>query len=369
VFDEVFRVEGNVKHIVKLKNSDCFIEAGQGKKTIINCLIGANELSDYDYEFLKLNRVLEMDQRPEIISDLSMKRTQRNNSIWYRVVKETPFVSATLPIYLIKNKENLIDTQELLDIIIEHMECGVGLITIHPTANKQIFEASRKRMVPITSRGGGIVIKDLINRKFNDENIYLQILPQIIAHAQKHRVTLSLGTTFRSGNIFDCNDEAQRMEIQAQIKLAQFISKQNVGVIIEAPGHARPNDIIKISSTLRNAGFPIMPLGPLPTDIDIGMDHISGAIGAAIMGLEGCANIISAVTREEHSGGLPTIESTIEAIKTAKVAAHIIDIHNINDTTMDMIVAEKRAENKTCIFDKGPKYCDRCKEACPLSIR
>ncbi|MCB2300887.1 phosphomethylpyrimidine synthase ThiC [Clostridium tagluense] len=345
------------------------IEVGHGKNTSVNCLIGFNSLSDCEYEMKKVNKIMQMEEKPNIISDLSTKRIQRNNTIWYRVVKETPFVSATLPIYLTENKDNLIDANELLDIIIEQMEYGVGLITIHPTANRQMFEAARKRMVPITSRGGGLVIKDLIKKDFTDENVYLKVLPQIISHAQKHHVALSLGTTFRSGNIFDCNDEAQRMEIETQIKLAKFISQQNVGVIIESPGHARPSDIVKISSILRDAGFPVMPLGPIPTDTAIGMDHISGAIGATIMGLEGCANIISAVTREEHTGGRPTIESTIEAIRTARIAAHIIDIHNINDTTMDMIVAEERGKTNTCIVGKGTKYCDRCKELCPLSIR
>ncbi len=368
MFNQTIRLENNVRHIVKLKNGVGFIEAGQRRKTIINCLIGANELSDYEYEFLKLNKILEMDQKPEIISDLSTNRTLRNNTIWHRVVKETPFVAATVPIYLTKNEEGLIDANELLDIIIEQMEYGVGLITIHPTANRQIFDASRKRMTPITSRGGGMIIRDLIKRNFSDENAYLKILPKIISHAQKYKVALSLGTTFRSGNIFDCNDEAQRMELEAQIKLAKFISKQNVGVIIESPGHARPDDIIKISLTLRSAGFPVMPLGPIPTDIATGMDHISGAIGAAIMGLEGCANIISAVTREEHTGGLPTIDSIIEAIKTARITGHIIDIHNINDTSLDMVVAKERAKNNTCIFGNNTKYCDRCKELCPLSI-
>ena len=86
------------------------------------------------------------------------------------------------------------------------------------------------------------------------------------------------------------------------------------------------------------------------------------------MGLEGCANILATVTREEHTGGRPTIESTIEAIRTARVAAHIIDIHNNNDTSRDMRVAEKRAKANTCIFGKDTKYCDRCEELCPLSI-
>ena len=209
----------------------------------------------------------------------------------------------------------------------------------------------------------------MIAKGFIEENVYIKILPQIISHARKHSVALSIGATFRSGNIFDCNDEAQRMEIELQIMLAKSISQQGVGVIIESPGHAKPRDIVEISLILRKAGFPVMPLGPIPTDIAVGMDHISSAIGATIMGLEGCANIIAAVTREEHTGGRPTIESIIESIQVSRIAAHIIDIHNINDVNNDMLVAQTRANSNTCVLGKNTKYCDRCQELCPLMIK
>lgn len=264
----------------------------------------------------------------------------------------------------------LIDNyDELLEIIIEQMENGVGLITIHPTSNSEIFNESRKRLVPVTSRGGGIVLKDLIAKEFKDENVYIKILPQIIANARKHGVVLSIGATFRSGNIFDSNDNAQRMEIKLQISLAKMIAEYNVDVIIESPGHARPRDIREISLILRRAGFPVMPLGPIPTDAAVGMDHISSAIGSTLMGLEGCAHILATVTREEHTGGRPTIESTLESIKATRIAAHVIDIHNNDDTKIDMEIAQSRAKNNTCVFGRDKKYCDRCKELCPLMIR
>lgn len=134
-------------------------------KTLVNCLIGANELEDYKYE-IKIDCILNISEKPDIVSDLSTKRRKISESIWYKIVKDTPFVSATLPIYLVSKNNNKIDSNELLDIIIEQMENGVGMITIHPTANKQIFEDSKNRMVPVTSRGGGMVIQDLISKIF-----------------------------------------------------------------------------------------------------------------------------------------------------------------------------------------------------------
>jgi phosphomethylpyrimidine synthase len=354
---------------VAIKNKFGFVEAGSSKKTLVNSLIGFNHKNEYDCELKKLNSIISLEDKPDIISDLSTIRVNTTETIWYKVANETQCVSATLPIYLVKTKNNKIDDNELLEIIIEQMEYGVGLITIHPTANKEIFNFSRKRLVPITSRGGGMVVKDLISNEFKDVNVYLRLLPKIIHYAQKYGVTLSIGTTFRSGNIFDTNDEAQNKEIELQITLAKLISQQNVGVIIEAPGHARPCDIKIISAILRSTGFPIMPLGPIPTETAVGMDHISGAIGATIMGLENCADILATVTREEHTGGRPTMEATIEAVKVAKVAAHIIDIHKIDDTAADMKITKSRVKSHSCVSGKITKYCDRCQELCPLMIR
>ncbi|MDD2245265.1 MAG: phosphomethylpyrimidine synthase ThiC [Dysgonamonadaceae bacterium] len=362
-------IENNNKHIAKLKKNGEFLEAGYGRRTLINSLIGLNDTSEYEYELKKIIRISCMKEGPDLISDLSTKKIKRSEALWYKVIKETPFVSATLPIYLAKNNNGIVDENELLEIVVEQMEYGVGLITIHPTANKEIFEEAKKRIVPITSRGGGIVVKDLIAGEFKEENVYLKILPQIISYARKFGVVLSIGTTFRSANIFDSNDKAQRMEIEEQILIAELISQNNVGVIVESPGHARPKDIMKISAVLKSAGFPVMPLGPIPTEIAFGMDHVSSAIGAVIMGLEGCANILATVTREEHTGGRPTIESTIESIKAARIAAHIIDIHNLEDTEMDMEIVQNRAKANTCVFGKNTEHCERCKGLCPLNIK
>lgn len=369
--DETLKVivENDNKYIASLKKNDSFLDVGYGKRTLVNSLIGYNEITEYEYEQKKLIQISKMTEGPDIVTDLSTKKVKRNDVLWYKIVNETPFVSATLPIYLANNKNGIIDENELLEIIIEQMEYGVGLITIHPTADIAIFEEAKRRIVPITSRGGGIVVKDLIAKEFKEENVYLKILPQIIHYAQKHKVVLSIGTTFRSANIFDSNDQAQRMEIEKQISLAKIISQNKVGVIIESPGHSRPKDIKKISSVLKSIGFPVMPLGPIPTDIAIGMDHVSSAIGAVIMGLEGCANILATVTREEHTGGRPSVESTIESIKAAKIAAHIIDIHNLDDTAEDMEVVQFRAKGNTCVYGKNTEYCERCKELCPLNIK
>ncbi|WP_413774556.1 phosphomethylpyrimidine synthase ThiC [Janthinobacterium sp. GMG2] len=108
-------------------------------------------------------------------------------------------------------------------------------------------------------------------------------------------------------------------------------------------GHARPKDIKRLAVLLRASGTPIMPLGPIPTDTAIGQYHISSAIGAVLLGLEGCAHILAAVTREEHTGGIPSVESTIEAIAAARVAARVIDLDQLDDDESDQSIVNARS--------------------------
>ena len=248
----------------------------------------------------------------------------------------------------------------------EQMEGGVGLLTIHPTPSREIQELAAERLVPCTSRGGGLVIADAVSRGWKEENSYRKILPQLTAHARRNGTVLSLGASYRSANIFDSCDAAQVAEISAQAELAREIRRQGVGVIIESPGHARPRDIKRLAVLLRATGVPIMPLGPIPTDTAIGQDHISSAIGAALLGLEGCAHILAAVTREEHTGGIPSVESIIEAVAAARVAARVIDLNQQDDDEPDLAVANARSNGRTCVVGKRSDGCDRCAKTCPL---
>ncbi|MOA47559.1 Phosphomethylpyrimidine synthase [compost metagenome] len=109
-----------------------------------------------------------------------------------------------------------------------------------------------------------------------------------------------------------------------------------------------------------------MPLGPIPTDTAVGQDHISSAIGATLLGLERCAHILAAVTREEHTGGIPTVESTLEAVAAAKVAAHIIDLELLGEDQRDREIALARSQARTCLAMKKSHGCDRCARTCPL---
>lgn len=341
--------------------------AGPGCRTLVMALIGASHSRQIEDQAKKIRALAALPDGPEIISDLSLVRPAAGLPLWRRVLEETSAAAACLPVYSVsRSDKGRIDPNELLDVAIEQMEGGVGLLTIHPTPSRNIQELASKRLVPCTSRGGGLVISDAGSRGWKEENAYVQILPQLVEHARRNGTVLSLGAAYRSANIFDSGDAAQIAEIDVQAQLAQAISSQGVGVIIESPGHARPKDIRRLAIRLRATGFPIMPLGPIPTDTAIGQDHISSAIGATLLGLEGCAHILAAVTREEHTGGIPNVESTIEAVAAARVAARVIDLDQLDDDEPDLAVASARSNGRTCVVGKSGSGCDRCVKACPL---
>jgi phosphomethylpyrimidine synthase len=327
-------------------------------------LLGTGPGHDLRSQEEKLDALSAAKSRPDIVADLSYAQS-KNQPLWKHIIEDTDFVAATLPIYRCKRKNEQIDRSELAAIATEQMESGVGIITIHATPTRELVSLSKGRLVPWTSRGGGIVIRDLMARH-EPGNVYLEIIPVLVSAAKRTGTVISLGTTFRSANVFDACDLVHWRELEMQIELADRLAEAGVGVIIEAPGHAKPSDIRRLSVPLRSAGFPVMPLGPMPTDAGFEQDHVAAAIGASLMGLEGCAQIIAAVTREEHSGGIPTTHSTLEAVACARLAAHVIDLELLGADQPDRAAATHRAQKRTCVVGKPTRGCSRCSNLCPL---
>lgn len=351
-----------------LNNVQKKISIGKKCKTKINALIGLSKEPDSKSEIEYFRAFEMMSNPPDIVTDLSIVGKFGDTPLWKTVINETPFAAATVPIYLAKWYNNKLDPKNLLEIAIEQMEEGVSILTIHPTPTFELLNISSKRIIPFTSRGGGLVIQDLINRNNPSENIYLEILEDLILAAKKTNTVLSIGTTFRPGNIFDSLDDTHMHEISHQIELANLINSKGVGVIIEGPGHCRPKDIKRVSKILSSTKYPIMALGPIPLDSAVGLDHIAGAIGATLLGVNGSAHIISAVTREEHTGGVPNLNSTLEAIECAHVAAKIIDLEILNEDNEELNIARLRATKKSCVANGNTSGCTRCSNICPLII-
>jgi phosphomethylpyrimidine synthase len=283
-----------------LKKTNGYICVGANCKTKVNALVGNSINSDNTNNIDLIRSFERMDNPPDIVTDLSIFCNPKDIPIWKRVVCDSPFVSSTVPVYLAKWYRENLDAKNLLEIAIEQMEGGVGLITIHPTPTLELISLSKKRFIPCTSRGGGMVVRDLMKKNHSSENVYMAIMDDLIKNAKRTNTVLSIGTTYRPGCIFDSLDETHVNEILIQISLAKMIRNEGVHAIIEGPGHCRSTDINKVSEMLFDSLCPIMTLGPIPIDSAVGFDHIAATIGATIMGLNGCAHILSAVTREEH---------------------------------------------------------------------
>lgn len=337
------------------------LRVGTLESVKVMALIGSTSRADERLEASKIEALAKHVTPPDLVADLSLRRSPF--PIWQRLLR-AGFPAVTLPIYLTHSENGKIDPGELLDIATEQIESGVGMITIHPTARMDLISLSQRRGTPWTSRGGGLVIRDLMHGR--SQNVYLTILPSLSAAARAHGVTISLGATFRSAAIVDADDDAQRAEIAFQTELAIGLKLDGCSVVIEGPGHASPTAIKKVAARMRKGGCPIMPLGPIPTDRATGQDHVSSAIGATLMGLEDAAHILAAVTRNEHTGGVPQISSTLEAVDAARIAAHVVDLARFGTSAEEVAVATQRAARRTCVLSRTRRGCSRCGNACPL---
>lgn len=334
-------------------------------KTQVMSLIGISDLASRDNTYTLLSQ-LNQNMPPDFIADLSILKLKKKETLWYKIIHESDSFATTLPCYYISNISNSIDKNELLDCALEQMEEGVKIMTIHLTPNKELYKLSKSRLVPCTSRGGNIVLQDLIQNDFTKPNVYLEILPELIKGAKENNTVLSIGSSFRSSNIFDSLDSVQNEEIKMQLEFADYIKNNGVNAIIETPGHASPRNIIKIATLFKDSNHPLMPLGPIITDTGIGLDHITSAIGATLMGMHSNVKIIAAVTEEEHTGNVPNDKAIITALKTAQLTAHILDMYKYEDYELDLKIAQNRANNKSCIYQANKEGCTRCNRLCPL---
>ena len=341
------------------------VSIGKDAPTILNILLGANSASEYAVEMQKLAVISDNLLSVSVITDLSLYRAPHGEELWRKICQSKEHISGTVPVYQTVQEDYTISPQLLLDLIQDQAENGVKLMTIHPTPSYYLLDLCRKRNIPITSRGGAAVCKDMIIRQ-SQENVYISILDEILKITRKNHVVLSIGSSFRSATLLDGMDQAYLSELEKQIEIAEYCHRYGVDVLIETPGHASPQQIIRICEQLKNQNpFPVMPLGPLPTDCALEQDDLAACIGAVLMGTNDCADILTVVTREEHQGGIPTIEATISAIKKYIIAKHIIDIYKLGDTKADAMVSLQRRNRSSCVVGLDTQ-CDRCGSLCPL---
>ncbi|AQX18671.1 hydroxymethylpyrimidine synthase [Bartonella sp. A1379B] len=262
----------------------------------------------------------------DTVMDLSTGRNIHNIREW--IIRNSPVPIGTVPIYQALEKvhgiaENL--TWDVFrDTLIEQAEQGVDYFTIHAGLRLPFIPLTINRVTGIVSRGGSIMAKWCLHH--HKENFLYEHFDEICDIARMYDVSLSLGDGLRPGSLADANDEAQFAELETLGELTKVAWEKDVQVMIEGPGHVPMHKIkenMEKQLTLCHEA-PFYTLGPLTTDIAPGYDHITSAIGAAMIGWFGTA-MLCYVTPKEHLG-LPDKNDVKTGVITYKIAAHAADL-------------------------------------------
>ena len=343
-----------------------WLTIGSNSPIRVNCNVGCNSKTDIESELSKLKFIQSCNELPDMMMDLSLIELEYP---LYKCIKDKlgiPF--GVVLSYRRFTKSKGYQWKDIRNVFLQLCNDGVSFVTIHFTADLDLFYKARQiRKIPVTSRGGGMVLYDCrINNR--TQNIFREHIDEIADISLKYNVVISLGTTFRPGTILDACDSIHIEETLRQLNICKLLQSKGVKVMVENIGHITLDKISTHSKLLNRFNAPIMPLGPLPTDVAINEDHIANAIGASFAAYIGCAHIINCVTRYEHSKSAITQEATVEAIRAAKVAAHIADLsRNFNEANLyDTMITNNRMKEHSCFADS--KNCTRCSTVCPLKL-
>ena len=262
----------------------------------------------------------------DTVMDLSTGRNIHTTREW--IIRNSPVPIGTVPIYQALEKVNgdpvKLDWECYKDTLIEQCEQGVDYFTIHAGVRLGYIHLTANRVTGIVSRGGSIMAKWCLSR--HKESFLYERFDEICDIMRKYDVSFSLGDGLRPGSIADANDRAQFAELETLGELTKIAWDKGCQVMIEGPGHVPMHKIkVNVEKQLKECGeAPFYTLGPLTTDIAPGYDHITSAIGAAMIGWFGTA-MLCYVTPKEHLG-LPDRDDVKEGVIAYKIAAHAADL-------------------------------------------
>ena len=314
----------NINHKIKP------IGIGRNMRTKINANIGTSkDKISIDEEMEKLDVLVKYGA--DAVMDLSTGGPIKE--LRKMMLKKSPIAVGTVPIYeaAVRTAEQKgsiakMTADDLFKVIEEHAEEGVDFVTVHSGLTMRAVERLKKegRILDIVSRGGSFLLEWMIYNE-KDNPLYEQY-DRLLEIALKYDMTLSLGDGMRPGCLADATDRTQLEELLTLGELRDLAVERNVQVIIEGPGHVPLNQVelnVKLEKEICK-GAPFYVLGPLVTDIGMGYDHITAAIGGAIAGAAG-ADFLCYVTPSEHIR-LPSIDDVKEGVIVSKLAAHAADI-------------------------------------------
>ncbi|RYU60831.1 phosphomethylpyrimidine synthase ThiC [Methylolobus aquaticus] len=291
----------------------------------INCNLGNSAVSSSIEEEVE-KMLWSIRWGGDTVMDLSTGKHIHETREW--IIRNSPVPIGTVPIYQalekVDGKAEELTWEIFRDTLIEQAEQGVDYFTIHAGIRLAYIPLTAKRLTGIVSRGGSIMAKWCLAH--HRESFLYTHFEEICEIMKAYDVSFSLGDGLRPGSIADANDAAQFAELETLGELTQVAWKHDVQVMIEGPGHV-PMHMIKANMDKQLAvcdEAPFYTLGPLTTDIAPGYDHITSAIGAAMIGWFGTA-MLCYVTPKEHLG-LPNKQDVRDGIIAYKIAAHAADL-------------------------------------------
>ena len=324
VADGRIAIPANIVHIKKGMRA---FGVGEGLSTKVNVNLGiSGDKADADEEWKKVK--IAEDFGADAIMDLS--NSGKTRQFRQQLIDETPLMVGTVPMYdaigYMEKPLVKLTKDDLFEVVRAHAEDGVDFMTIHCGINKSVTKTFKEtgRLMNIVSRGGSLLFGWM--EVTGNENPFYEFYDELLEICHEYDVTISLGDSCRPGCLYDSNDATETAEMIELGKLCKRAWAAGVQVMVEGPGHMALDEIaanMKLQKRLcHNAPFYV--LGPLVTDIGVGYDHITAAIGGAISASSG-ADFLCYVTPAEHLC-LPNAQDVLDGLMATKIAAHAADI-------------------------------------------
>lgn len=324
VADGRIAIPANIVHIKKGMRA---FGVGEGLSTKVNVNLGiSGDKADAAEEWKKVK--IAEDFGADAIMDLS--NSGKTRQFRQQLIDETPLMVGTVPMYdaigYMEKPLVKLTKDDLFEVVRAHAEDGVDFMTIHCGINKSVTKTFKEtgRLMNIVSRGGSLLFGWM--EVTGNENPFYEYFDELLEICHEYDVTISLGDSCRPGCLYDSNDATETAEMIELGKLCKRAWAAGVQVMVEGPGHMALDEIaanMKLQKCLcHNAPFYV--LGPLVTDIGVGYDHITAAIGGAISASSG-ADFLCYVTPAEHLC-LPNAQDVLDGLMATKIAAHAADI-------------------------------------------
>ena len=324
VADGRIAIPANIVHIKKGMRA---FGVGEGLSTKVNVNLGiSGDKADAAEEWKKVK--IAEDFGADAIMDLS--NSGKTRQFRQQLIDETPLMVGTVPMYdaigYMEKPLVKLTKDDLFEVVRAHAEDGVDFMTIHCGINKSVTKTFKEtgRLMNIVSRGGSLLFGWM--EVTGNENPFYEFYDELLEICHEYDVTISLGDSCRPGCLYDSNDATETAEMIELGKLCKRAWAAGVQVMVEGPGHMALDEIaanMKLQKRLcHNAPFYV--LGPLVTDIGVGYDHITAAIGGAISASSG-ADFLCYVTPSEHLC-LPNAQDVLDGLMATKIAAHAADI-------------------------------------------